>query len=109
MAIELARMGLWLEGFVEDTALSFLDDKLKVGNAILGVMDVNMPRNGIPAAAYEKQGAVGKHLKTTNNKELKAYFKDHDPANGSMFKLIEDTVVLERPTLLTAHNSALSM
>ena len=109
MAIELARMGLWLEGFVEDTALSFLDDKLKVGNAILGVMDVNMPRNGIPAAAYEKQGAVGKHLKTTNNKELKAYFKDHDPANGSMFKLIEDTVVIERPTLLTAHNSAESL
>ena len=37
LAIELARMALWLEGFSQGKPLSFLDHHLKVGNSILGV------------------------------------------------------------------------
>lgn len=55
MAIELARMGLWLEGFAENEPLSFLDHHLQVGNALLGVMDLETVERGIDNAAYKPQ------------------------------------------------------
>lgn len=55
MAVELARMGLWLEGFAENEPLSFLDHHLQVGNALLGVMDLETVELGIDKDAYEQQ------------------------------------------------------
>ena len=55
MAVELARMGLWLEGFAENEPLSFLDHHLQVGNALLGVMDLETVELGIDNAAYKPQ------------------------------------------------------
>lgn len=55
MAVELARMGLWLEGFAENEPLSFLDHHLQVGNALLGVMDLETIELGIDKKAYEPQ------------------------------------------------------
>ena len=55
MAVELARMGLWLEGFAENEPLSFLDHHLQVGNSLLGVMDLMTVKLGIDNAAYKPQ------------------------------------------------------
>ena len=55
MAVELARMGLWLEGFAENEPLSFLDHHLQVGNSLLGVMDLETVRLGIDNTAYKPQ------------------------------------------------------
>jgi len=53
MAIELARMALWLEGFEPGKPLSFLDHHLQVGDSLLGIMDLNSLWKGIPDAAYK--------------------------------------------------------
>lgn len=60
MAVELARMGLWLEGAAENKPLSFIDHHLKVGNSLLGVMDLDVLKLGIPDAAYTEQKPIGK-------------------------------------------------
>jgi hypothetical protein len=53
MAIELARTALWLEGFDEGRPLSFLDHHLQVGDALLGLTDLNTLEQGIGKDAYK--------------------------------------------------------
>ena len=87
MAVELARMGLWLEGFAENEPLSFLDHHLQVGNALLGVMDLETVQLGIDNAAYKPQSTeftefscatkeVCAALKKQNTAERKQLNKD---------------------------------
>jgi len=53
LALELARTALWLEGFEPGRPLSFLDHHLVCGDALLGVLDFDQLRNGIPKDAYK--------------------------------------------------------
>jgi len=53
MAIELARTALWLEGFEEGRPLTFLDHHLQVGDALLGLTDLNTLEQGIGKDAYK--------------------------------------------------------
>ena len=87
MAVELARMGLWLEGFAENEPLSFLDHHLQVGNALLGVMDLETVKLGIDNDAYKPQSTefaefscatkeVCAALKKQNTAERKQLNKD---------------------------------
>lgn len=53
MAVELAKMSLWLEGYESGKPLSFLDSHIQVGNSILGVFDTSILDDGIPNDAYK--------------------------------------------------------
>ena len=53
MAIELARMALWLEGFTEGRPLGFLDHRLQVGDALLGLTDLGALEYGISKDAFK--------------------------------------------------------
>ena len=53
MAIELARTALWLEGFEEGRPLGFLDHHLQVGDALLGLTDLNALELGIAKDAFK--------------------------------------------------------
>jgi hypothetical protein len=70
MAIQLAKVALWLEGYVADKPLSFLDHHLVVGDSILSVIDLDMATKGIPDEAYEAitgdDKATAKALKARN-------------------------------------------
>jgi hypothetical protein len=52
MALELARMALWLEGYTPDAPLGFIDHHFQLGNGLLGVMDPKMILDGLPDSAY---------------------------------------------------------
>ncbi|MCW5657112.1 MAG: N-6 DNA methylase [Burkholderiaceae bacterium] len=52
MALELARMALWLESAMPEAPLGFVDHHLQLGNALLGVMGVRTLLQGIPDEAY---------------------------------------------------------
>lgn len=52
MALELARMALWLEACTPDAPLGFLDHHFALGNALLGVLDLRVLLEGIPDEAY---------------------------------------------------------
>ena len=53
MALELARMALWLEAYTPDRALGFLDHHLVCGDALLGLLDLNAVKDGIPDDAFK--------------------------------------------------------
>lgn len=53
MAIELAKVALWLEGYVADRPLSFLDANLVTGDSILSIVDLDMAKSPIWAKAFE--------------------------------------------------------
>lgn len=70
MAIELARIALWLEAIDPGRPLAFLDHHLVHGDAILGVMDPSPLEQGIPDEAFSPLTGdskdVAKELKKRN-------------------------------------------
>lgn len=104
MAVELARMGLWLEGYAENEPMSFIDHHLVVGDSLLGVMDLETLKLGIPSDAYKPQAPFGKGeyalslsektvcatLKKRNAKELKVFAENlSDSGLGGLTSLSE--------------------
>ncbi|MHB9800484.1 Eco57I restriction-modification methylase domain-containing protein [Pseudomonas sp. MT3] len=75
MAIELARMALWLEGYEEGRPLGFLDHHLQVGDALLGLTDLHVLEQGIAKDAFKPLSGddkdVCKALAKTNTAALK--------------------------------------
>ena len=80
MAVELARMALWLEGFEEGRPLDFLDHHLQVGDALLGLTDLDALTRGISKDAFKPLSGddreVCKALTKTNALALKQLTKD---------------------------------
>ena len=68
LAVELARMALWLEGYEEGKPLSFLDHHLKVGNSLVGVFSYDMLKQGISPAAFTAKRGDDKHVTAVLNK-----------------------------------------
>ena len=77
MAIQLAKTALWLEAYSPDRPLSFVDHHLRVGDALLGVLDPKVLEDGIPAEAYTALSgddkAVANALKKQNQADLKSW------------------------------------
>lgn len=86
MAIQLAKTALWLEAYSPDRPLSFLDHHLRVGDALLGVLDPQVLAHGIPEEAYTALSGddkdVAKALKQQNKADLKSW---RDIAAGDLF------------------------
>jgi hypothetical protein len=81
MAIELARTALWLEGFEEGRPLTFLDHHLQVGDALLGLTDLNVLDKGISGDAFKSLSGDDKEvckelgkLNTQGRKQLERDF-----------------------------------
>lgn len=62
MALELARMALWLEAYTPDAPLGFIDHHFQLGNALLGVMDPKVILDGVPDEAYKELTGDNKDL-----------------------------------------------
>ena len=52
MAVELAKVSLWINASVENLPLNFLDHHIKCGNSIIGTTP-ELVRKGIPSGAYK--------------------------------------------------------
>lgn len=77
MAIQLAKTALWLEAYSPDRPLSFVDHHLRVGDALLGVLDPKVLEYGIPDEAYTvlsgDDKATASALKKQNKADLKSW------------------------------------
>lgn len=75
MAIELARMSLWLEAMTPDKPLGFLDHHLQCGDALLGLTDLAAVEHGVPKDAFKAlsgdDAKVCRELAKRNAAELK--------------------------------------
>lgn len=53
MAVELAKVALWIESVSPGQPLGFLDANIRCGDALLGVFDLDALEQGIPDEAYK--------------------------------------------------------
>lgn len=79
MALELARMALWLETYTPDRALGFLDHHLVCGDSLLGLVGFSALEDGIPDEAFKAltgdDKEVTKTLTRLNRAGRKAFEK----------------------------------
>ena len=77
LAVELAKVSLWLEALEPGKPLSFLDAHLRCGNALLGATPTLL-RDGIPAAAFtpitgDDRGFAAALAKQTRNAQMSLF------------------------------------
>nr|WP_267461204.1 hypothetical protein [Thermus thermophilus] len=53
MAVELCKVALWMESHVPSKPLSFLDNRVKCGDSLVGVLDPKVLAEGVPKEAYK--------------------------------------------------------
>jgi hypothetical protein len=75
MAVELTKVALWIETVDPGLPLGFFDAQIRCGDALLGVFDLKVLRDGIPDAAMKPltgdDKAVAKHYADKNKRERK--------------------------------------
>lgn len=53
MAVELAKVALWIESVEPGKPLGFLDSNIRLGDSLFGIFDLKTLEKGIPDAAYK--------------------------------------------------------
>ena len=80
MAVELARLSLWIETMNDELPFTFLDHKIKVGNSLIGTTLNNF--NHYPILAFEREGGDKEHNNGVRYKKkewtkiIKDYYKN---------------------------------
>ncbi|MGQ9823293.1 MAG: Eco57I restriction-modification methylase domain-containing protein, partial [Thermogutta sp.] len=73
LAVDLCRVALWLESHVADKPLTFLDHRIRCGDSLVGVFDLDVLQQGIPDDAFTpREGddkACAKDHKANNRRE----------------------------------------
>lgn len=99
MALELARIALWIEGFEPGRPLSFLDHHLVCGDALLGLTWIKQLAKGIPDEAFKNLSGDDKalcaRLRASNKQERKALEK-RLANKGDLFTSISQHNLLEQ-------------
>lgn len=72
MAVELAKVALWIETVTPGKPLGFLDANIRCGDALLGVFDLKALDSGIPDDAYK--------VLTGDDKETAVWFRKRNKA-----------------------------
>ncbi len=74
LAVDLCKVALWIEGFSRGMPLNFLDHRIKCGNSLVGVLDLDCLDEGIPDNAFKAvtgdEKTVASNFKKRNQKEL---------------------------------------
>jgi type I restriction-modification system DNA methylase subunit len=72
-AVELCKVALWIEGHSSGKPLSFLDHRIRTGDSLVGVTNLDILKEGIPDDAYKESSGdnseVAKSLKRNNKTE----------------------------------------
>ena len=75
LAVDLCKVALWIEGHGANKPLTFLDHRIRCGDSLVGVLNMEALGDGIPDAAYDPvpgdDKSVAKDLKQRNKKERK--------------------------------------
>jgi N-6 DNA Methylase len=73
LAVDLCKVALWIEGHAPGLPLSFLDHRIRCGDSLVGVFDLNVLKAGVPDAAYKPltgdDRAVCTELRRRNRRE----------------------------------------
>jgi hypothetical protein len=74
MAVELAKVALWIEAVEPGKPLTFLDSHIRCGDSLVGVFDLSVLKEGIPEDAYKPLNGddreIVNYYKGKNRREL---------------------------------------
>ncbi|MCS7239439.1 MAG: N-6 DNA methylase, partial [Thermoguttaceae bacterium] len=76
LAVELCRVALWIESHSPGKPLTFLDHRIKCGDSLVGVFDLEVLRRGIPDEAFEPVTGDDKELARTLKRANRAERED---------------------------------
>ena len=74
MAVELAKVSLWLTAATNDLPLNFLDHKIKCGNSLIGATP-ELIKKGIPPEAYSPVEGDDKNIARKRMKIAREYYQ----------------------------------
>jgi hypothetical protein len=80
MAVELAKVSLWINSAVEDKPLNFLDHHIKCGNSLIGT-NSELVEGEFPVDAYETSGGRDWHVGNKVRKRIRS--ENRERAKGS--------------------------
>ncbi|WP_191762210.1 Eco57I restriction-modification methylase domain-containing protein [Komarekiella delphini-convector] len=89
LAVDLCKVALWIEGFPGKLPLSFLDHRIKCGNSLVGVLDLDCLQDGIPDEAYKAVTGDDKKLSTQFKKRNKKEREIDNQGQLSIFGSLE--------------------
>lgn len=89
LAVDLCKVALWIEGFPGKLPLTFLDHRIKCGNSLVGVLDINCLDEGIPDEAYKAVTGDDKKLATQLKKRNKKERETDNQGQLSLFGGLE--------------------
>lgn len=73
LAVDLCKVALWIEGHTKDKPLTFLDHRIRCGDSLVGIMDLNVLKEGIPDEAFAPvegdDSLVARRIKNRNREE----------------------------------------
>ena len=73
LAVDLCRVALWIESHAADKPLTFLDHRIRCGDSLVGVFDLDVLAGGIPDGAFNprfgENAEAARTLKTQNRAE----------------------------------------
>jgi hypothetical protein len=76
LAVDLCKVALWIEGHAPGLPLSFLDHRVRCGDSLVGLFDLDVLRAGVPDAALKQltgdDKAVCAELRKRNKRERDA-------------------------------------
>jgi N-6 DNA Methylase len=94
LAVDLCKVALWLEGLCRGLSLNFLDHRIKCGNSLVGVLDLDCLKEGIPDNAYKPvtgdDATVASRIKKKNKNDLE------DMQRGQLALELESTFEKDR-------------
>jgi hypothetical protein len=89
MAVELAKVSLWINASVENFPLNFLDHHIKCGNSLIGT-NPELIKNGVPSSAFEPV--------TNDDKQISKRLQKANDRLGD-FTRLEDFIVTVEPEI----------
>jgi len=72
LAVDLCKVALWIEGHAEGRPFTFLDHRIRCGDALVGIFDLKVLEEGIPDEAFEPVVDDDKALAKSIKKDNKA-------------------------------------
>ena len=105
LAVELCRVALWLESHAAGKPLTFLDHRIRCGDSLVGVLNLEVLEHGIPDTAFKPvegdDRTITRELRRLNTREREAplfqgpyaeEFRQLSEAMRELDEMPEDTV-----------------
>ncbi|MBE9078409.1 N-6 DNA methylase [Romeria aff. gracilis LEGE 07310] len=99
LAVDLCKVALWLEGLCRGLSLNFLDHRIKCGNSLVGVLDLDCLKEGIPDNAFKPVTGDDKKLASQFKKRNK---QERESSAAGQFELVFENFERDRETYAKA-------